>query len=297
MTTHAQIALVVLMSLIVAACAGRNPYAIDDPVKVKQVSLIMAPGANGNRPARVELVRVEDERLVADLIATDTSAWFGETGDAFKRAHPSASYDDWELVPGHAVGPVNVKRKGRFAGILFCNAQSGSTPFRVQRDGHLTVAIDDTGCRLEGVGRKKKSVRRFWRRTKKVDISFAMGTATNGNRPLRVELVRVDDKSLVSDLTRMSGAAWFRAGGRALRREHPDVAVDRWELVPGGHHGPFRLAVNGKVNGVLFCGPSRNPPLELRWRRRMEVEVDGQGCWMSGSVRRSPELLSRSGRP
>ena len=291
MTTHARFAMVVLMSLIVTACAGRNPYAIDDPVKVKRVSLVMAPGANGDRPARVELVRVEDERLLDDLIGKDTSVWFGETGDAFKRAHPSASYDDWELVPGHAVGPVNVKRKGRFAGILFCDAQSGSTPFRVQRDGHLTVAIDDAGCRLEGVARKKKSVLRFWRRTKRVDVSFAMGAATNGNRPLRVELVRVDDKSLVSDLTRMSGAAWFSAGGRAFRREHPDVSVDDWELVPGRRHGPFRLAVNGRVNGVLFCGPSRNPPLELRWRRRFEVEVDGQGCSMARTARRSPGLL------
>ena len=295
MTTHAQIAMVVLVSLIATACAGRNPYAIDDPVKLKRMSFVMAPGANGNRPARVELVRVADERLVAELIATDTSAWFGATGDAFKRAHPKAPYDAWELVPGHAAGPVNVKRKGKFAGILFCDAQSGSTPFRVQRDGHLTVVIDDTGCRLEGVARKK-SIHRRWRRPKTVDVSFAMGSATNGNRPLRVELVRVDDRSLVSDLTRMSGTAWFRAGGRAFRREHPDVSVDDFELVPGRHHGPFRLAVNGKVNGVLFCGPSRNPPLELRWHRRIEVEVDGQGCRMSGTTRRVDNPLTRGER-
>ena len=288
MTTHTRIALVVLMLLIVTACAGRNPYAIDDPIKLKRMSFVMAPGANDDWPARVELVRVADERLVAELIATDTSAWFGETGNAFKRAHPKASYDGWELVPGHASGPVDVKRKGKLAGVLFCDAQSGSTPFRVQRDGHLTVVIDDAGCRIEGGARKN----RRWRRPKTVDLSFAMGIATNGNRPLRVELVHLDDESLVSDLTRMSGAAWFRAGGRAFRREYPNVSVDDWELVPGRHHGPFRLAVNGKVNGVLFCGPSRNPPLELRWRRRMEVEVDGLGCRMSGTTRPSDSALS-----
>ena len=278
MTTHARIAMVVLMSLLAVACAGRNPYAIDDPVKLKRMSFVMAPGANGNWPARVELVRVEDERLVADLIATDTSAWFGETGDAFRRAHPKAAYDAWELVPGQASGPVDVKRKGKFAGILFCDAQSGSTPFRVQRKGHLTVVIDDAGCRLEGVARNK-------RRRKTVDVSFAMGAAANGNRPLQVQLVRIDDANLARDLTRMSGAAWFTAGGRAFRREHPDLSVDVWELVPGRRHGPFRLAVNGKVNGVLFCGPSRNPPLEVRWRRKIELEVDGQGCRMPGTAR------------
>ena len=278
----AQIVIVVLVALIATACAGRDPYAIDDPVKLKRMSFVMAPGANDNWPARIELVRVEDKRLVTELIATDTSAWFGETGDAFRRAHPKASYDGWELVPGQAAGPVDVKRKGKFAGVVFCDAQSGSTPFRVRRDGHLTVVIDDTGCRLEGDARKNRRSRR----SNTVDVSFAMGAASNGNRPLRVELVQVEDKSLVSDLTRMSGAAWFRAGGRAFRREHPDVSVDDWELVPGRHHGPYRVAVNKKVNGVLFCGPSQNPPLELRWRRRMEVEVDGQGCRMSGTTRR-----------
>lgn len=281
MKTCARIAMAVLVSLIAAACAGRNPYEIDDPVKLKRMSFVMAPGANGNWPARVELVRVEDSRLVADLIATDTSAWFGETGDAFRRAHPGASYDAWELVPGQSAGPVDVKRKGKFAGVLFCDAQSGSTPFRVRRDGHLTVVIDDTGCRLEGIARKNRRSRR----SKTIDVTFAMSTASNGNRPLRVELVHVDDKDLVSDLTRMSGAAWFRAGGRAFRREHPDVSVDDWELVPGRHHGPFRVAVNRKVNGVLFCGLSQ--PLELRWRRRIEVEVDGQGCRIAGAPRQS----------
>ena len=288
----AQIMIVAIVPLIAAACAGRDPYAIDDPVKLKRMSFVMAPGANDNWPARVELVRVEDKRLVADLITTDTSAWFGETGDAFRRANPKASYDAWELVPGQATGSVDVKRKGKFAGVLFCDAQSGSTPFRVRRDGHLTVVIDETGCRLEGVARKNHRSRR----SKKVDVSFAMGAASNGNRPLRVELVHVDDRSLVSDLTRMSGAAWFRAGGRAFRREHPDVSVDDWELVPGRDHGPFRLAVNRKVNGVLFCGPSQNPPLELRWRRRIEVEVDSQGCWVSGTTRRSDSPRSRGER-
>ena len=246
----------------------------------------------GNWPARVELVRVEDERLLANLIAMDTSAWFGESGDAFKRAHPEASHEAWELVPGQATGPVDVRRKGQFAGVLFCDAQSGSTPFRVQRDGHLAVVIDDTGCRLESGAPNK----RRWRRPKAVDVSFAMDAATNGNRPLRVELVRVDDESLVADLIRMPGAAWFTAGGRAFRREHPDVSVDDWELVPGRRHGPFRLAVNGKVNGVLFCGPSRNPPLELHWRRRIEVEVDGRGCRMPGTTRPADSPASVSER-
>jgi len=292
MATRAQIAIAaVLVSLVGVGCAGRNPHAIDDPLKLKRISLAMAAGANGNRPARVELVRVADKRLVAELVGTDTRAWFATAGDAFRRAHPTASFEAWEVVPGHAEGPVDVKLRGKVAGVLFCDAGPDSTPFRVVADGHLTVAIDDTGCRL-GEHPRRKSLSRIWRRPKAVEVSFALDATANGQRPLRVELVRVDDADLVTDLKRMTGASWFGGGGMAFRRAHPDASVDDWELVPGHRHGPYRLAVNGKANGLLFCGRTRHPPLEVSWRRRLEVEIDGQGCALAARTTRS-----RLGKP
>ena len=278
----ARLAIVLLVALLAGGCAGRDPYAIDDPLKLKRASFAMAAGANGNRPARVELVRVGDKRLFAELIAMDTTAWFDAVGEAFRRANPRAVYNAWELVPGHVSGPVDVKVKGKLAGVLFCDAPSGSAPFRIEQDGNLTVVIDDTGCRLEG-GKRGKSMFGGFRRSKSVDLSFAVDPAANGNRPLRVQMVRVDDADLVPDLTRLSGAAWFGPGGLAFRRDHPDSSVDDWELVPGRNHGPFRLAVNGKVNGVLFCGPTRDFPLEVTWRRKLEVEIDDEGCTLAAS--------------
>lgn len=291
----ARLAVPILALLVAGGCAGRDPFAIDDPLKLKRVSLAMAAGANGNRPARVELVRVGDMRLLDELIATDATAWFDGVGERFHRANPRAVFNAWELVPGHVSGPVNVKAKGRFAGVLFCDAPSGSAPFRLERDGDLTVVIDDNGCRLDG-GRRRRSIVRVFRASKKVDLSFAMRPAANGNRPLHVQMVRVDDTALVADLTRLSGAAWFGAGGRAFRRDHPDTAVDDWELVPGGTHGPFRLAVNGRVNGLLFCGPTRDFPLEVPWRRRVAVEVDADGCTLA-TTRRSRSSSSRREMP
>ena len=299
----AWLALPAFVLLLVCGCAGRNPHAIDDPLKLKRVSLAMAAGANGNRPARVELVRVSDERLAAELVATDTAAWFDAVGEAFRRANPNAVFDAWELVPGHVAGPVNVKADGKFAGVLFCDAEPRSAPFRLAPGRKLTVAIDVTGCRLERSVRKR-SMFRVSRRSKSVDLSFAVGAAANGNRPLRVELVRAADADLVADLTRLSGAAWFGMGGQAFRRSHPDVQVDDWELVPGRIHGPFNVAVNGKVSGVLFCGPTHNLPLEVQWRRKLRIEIDGEGCrlaaprhnsrwWGASPIRGAPQ--SRSG--
>lgn len=274
---RAPLAVALVVVTVAGGCAGRDPFAIDDPLKLKRVSLAMAAGANDNRPARVELVRVGDTRLVDELVATDSTAWFDDVGEAFHRANPRAVFNAWELVPGHVSGPHNVKAKGRFAGVLFCDAPAGSAPFRLERDGNLTVVVDDHGCRLEG-GKSRRSIVRVFRRPKRVDLSFAMGRTANGNRPLHVQMVRVDESALLADLTRLSGAAWFGAGGRAFRRNHPDAAIDDWELVPGSTHGPYRLAVNGRVNGVLFCGPTRDFPLEVPWRRNVAVHVDARGC-------------------
>ena len=286
---RARLAVPLLVVLAAGGCAGRDPFAIHDPLKLKRVSLAMAAGANDNRPARVELVRVGDKRLLDELIATDTTAWFDGVGEAFHRANPRSVFNAWELVPGHVLGPENVKAKGRFAGVLFCDAPAGSAPFRIERDGNLSVVIDDTGCRLEG-GKRRKSILGAFRRSKSVEVTFAMGPAANGNRPLRIQMVRVDDADHVADLARLSGAAWFGAGGRAFRRDHPGVAVDDWELVPGSTHGPFRLAVNTKINGILFCGPTSDFPLEVAWRRKLAVRIDAHGCTLAATrgSRRSP---------
>lgn len=270
-------AIPVVVLLAVVGCAGGDPYAIDDPLRLKRMSLIMETGANDNRPVRVELVRVDDQRLVDQLVATDTTAWFGGVGEAFHRANPEAVFNAWELVPGHNTGSVDVRTPGKLGGVLFCDAPSGAAPFRLRPDVDLTVAIDDGGCRIDG-GAPRRRFFRAWRRHKDVELSFVVDGSANGRRPLRVQLVRVDDADLVGDLARLSGAAWFGPGGKAFRRAHPGVMVDDWELVPGRDHGPYPLDVNRKVNGMLYCGSTRKAPLELRWRRRLTVEIDGEAC-------------------
>ena len=241
----------------------------------------MQAGANGNSPGRLELVRVADEKLVAELVGTDVGAWFGPAGEAFRSAHPSALYDAWEPVPGVDSGPHRVKAEGRYAAVLFCETRHGSPPFRVERDGDLTVVIDDSGCRIEG-GRPRQSILDRLRRSKRVELSFAVPGEANGNRPVRVELVRLDDPDLVPTLARLSGSQWFGQARAAFRSTNPEVLMDDWELVPGSSYGPFRLGVNDNVHGVLFCGAAGRP-LRVPWESEVNVEVGDRGCRLAGT--------------
>ena len=122
----------------------------EHPLRLDSLTFAMPAGVNANRPARAALVRVQDARLVPELMQIENSAWFGASGEVFRHKHPGAFYDDWELVPGYVAGPFKVAVDAQVEGVLFCDTRVGSPPLRVERDGDVTVAIADTDCTLGG---------------------------------------------------------------------------------------------------------------------------------------------------
>lgn len=141
------LALVVCLAvcLLPLGCAS-DPDEVEDPLKLASLTLRMDQRANENWPARIELVRVEDMSLVKELVGTSASDWFGTAGTAFRNAHPDARYDYWELVPGTLLGPIEVKARGRLAGVLFCDTRSPQPPLRLERHRHASIAVDVDGC-------------------------------------------------------------------------------------------------------------------------------------------------------
>ena len=278
--------LVLAIAVLVAGCAGRNPGKIEDPLKLKRISFDMRIGANDNQPARVDLLRVRDARKADELLRLETDAWFGEDGKAFLLANPKTVHDRWELVPGETFGPFKVGRRGKFAGILFCDSGGATRPMRLERDGDITVVVSDEGCTFAEAPRKE-SWRQRGRRSLRAELSFEMPPEANRNRPIQVELVRMHREELVEELRRHSGAAWFGGIAHAYRADHPEAIYDTWELVPGATYGPFRLAVNRSVAGVLYCGRSQEKPLMLPWAKRVEVLVEEDGCRLHSRSRES----------
>lgn len=269
--------------LLVTACASKD---VKEPVDIDRMSFDMAAGANRDRPARLEMVRVNDDDLVRELVGIATEDWFGDAGEAFRSANPNAVYDVWEVVPGRAAGPFKVDAKGDLAAILFCDTQEAPPPLRVGRGGDVTVHVTAGGCEVDG-GRGEGLLERLRRRSF-VNLFFATSADAGGHRPVRVELVRTPDPELVDELARLDPGRWFADVREDFRRTHRDVLFDDWELVPDGAYGPFGFAVNSRTEGVLFCGGSERP-LRIPWEQDIEVHIDGTGCALSSEPgRRGP---------
>lgn len=138
-----------------------------------------------------------------------------------------------------------------------------------------------TGCvgSLSGGG-DDASPRRFLKLER---IQLAMASAVNDNWPVQVDLVRVRDAALVSELLRIETGAWFSGRRTAFRNTNPDAFIDSWEVVPGTVVGPLETEVGDDVEGVLFCG-LRSPPPPLRFDRDGEVvvKIEADGCVLTG---------------
>lgn len=114
-------------------------------------------------------------------------------------------------------------------------------------------------------------------------IQFTMAPAVNDNWPVRVDLVRVKEADLVSELLRIETGTWFSGRRTAFRSTNPDALIDSWEVVPGTVVGPFEAEVGDDVEGVLFC-ELRSPPPPLRFDRDGEVvvKIEDDSCLLTG---------------
>ncbi len=156
------ICVIALLSGLVGGCRsqGESITKPERPLKLRTITLALDAQANDNWPVRVELVRVRDADLVDALLDIQTDAWFDQDGRNFRQRHPDAHFDSWEVVPGTTIGPFKARRRGRLAGVLFCDTRVPSAPLRVARNGKVLVTIGDEGCEVGG-GKPRKKKRRW----------------------------------------------------------------------------------------------------------------------------------------
>lgn len=298
--------LVALAALAVAGCGATggagNPGAAS--LAVETLTLRMAPGVNDSWPVPVELVRVADPAAMDRLLEMNAADWFGGAGEAFRVANTDALYDAWEVVPGTTTGPFDIRVAGRYGGVLFCDlrGEEPQLPVRFERDGDVLVSIADEGCTLAGgcasrrpgllsvswggrtcVGR---AVPRPEQPTRIREISFDVERGANGNWPVSVELVRTPNQALVAELLDIDTRVWFGEVGEEFRNANPDVRFDSWELVPGTSAGPYRIPLDARVAGVLFCNAEGSfGPILVEGAVAQTVLIGPGGCEVAARSR------------
>ncbi len=293
--------LVPLAALALAGCGATGGADAGGPgaasLTVESVTLRMAAGVNDGWPVPVELVRLADGAAMDELLEMNAEDWFGGPGEAFRVANTDALYDAWEVVPGTTTGPFDVRVAGRYGGVLFCNlrGEEPQLPVRFERDGDVLVSIADDGCALAGgcPSRRPGLLSVSWggrtcvgrallrpdRPTRIREISFEVESGANGNWPVSVELVRTPDQAMVNELMDMGTRVWFSEVGDEFRNANPDVRFDSWEVVPGTVAGPYRIPLDARVAGVLFCNAdSAFGPILLDAAASQTVFIGSRGC-------------------
>ena len=137
-------------------------------------------------------------------------------------------------------------------------------------------------------------------------LSLTVRDGTNASRPVKVTLVQAQDPRAIDELGRIESRAWFGEGGDAFRRTYPEAVVHDWELVPGRTAGPFDVAVDALVAGVLFCETragspplpvcetrAGSPPLPVTRIGDVTVKVDDDGCTLDGLTEQQTQAVRR----
>ena len=113
-------------------------------------------------------------------------------------------------------------------------------------------------------------------------VVVVMTDGANGDWPAEVEMVRVRDANLLTELLRIESAAWFADAGEKFVKANPEALVDRWEMVPGTSVGPVNVRIRAKVTGVVFCNIPGTPPVRLSHHGHVTLRVDDEGCAIQG---------------
>jgi type VI secretion system protein len=101
----------------------------------------VAPLANHNSPIAVDVVMVQDGKLLKQLLGMSAQDWFAKRTDLERTAPGKLHVASWEWVPGQKVGSVVVRGTAVADGVvLFANyATKGDHRALLPRGGKLVI--------------------------------------------------------------------------------------------------------------------------------------------------------------
>jgi type VI secretion system protein len=118
-----------------------------------KIQVVVAPRANQDHPIAVDLLRVYDGNLLAELLKLSAGEWF-EKREQFKRDYPEkVGFEswEWEWTPGQSVPiltvPLDALARG---GIIFANYfTKGAHRVRVDPNESILINLRADGFSVE----------------------------------------------------------------------------------------------------------------------------------------------------
>lgn len=107
---------------------------------------------------------------------------------------------------------------------------------------------------IAGCGLPKRITYDTTRHESKLFLNVNLSANANQNNPVALDLVLVDDKALLKQLSAMPASQWFQQKAQ-VERDHPGLAQWKsWEWVPGQVVPPITIPINPKVKGgIIFA--------------------------------------------
>jgi type VI secretion system protein len=138
----------------------------------------------------------------------------------------------------------------------------------------LGLLISMPGCALP-----KRVAYDTARHESKLFLNVNLSPNANQNNPVALDLVLVDDKALLQQLSAMPASQWFQQKTQ-VERDHPNLTqLKSWEWVPGQVIGPITVRVSPKVKGgIIFAqyfspGPHR-AVIKAQGRLSLDFQTD-----------------------
>lgn len=128
-----------LAAVLLAGCADKPELRLDG------VSIQAAGRANDFAPVAVDVVLVQDAKLVDELLKLNASDWFGRK-EQILRDHPQGvSTHSWEVVPGQVLAERLPPGPPSWTGLVFARYGSpGSHRLRLPQGGQLRLLLGES---------------------------------------------------------------------------------------------------------------------------------------------------------
>jgi type VI secretion system protein len=110
-----------------------------------------------------------------------------------------------------------------------------------------------------GCGLPKRITFDATRHESKLFLNVTLSPDANQNNPVALDLVLVDDQTLLKQISGMPASQWFQQKTQ-VERDHPGLTqLKSWQWVPGQMVDPITIPIRPNVKGALIFAQYFSP--------------------------------------